>query len=47
MRSAIFYDDAGWQVHAYCLILMDNHFYLVVETPRSNLKVQKGFRAKY
>src|SRR5204862_8210110 len=25
----------GWQTHAYCL--MDNHFHLVVETPRSNL----------
>ncbi len=25
----------GWQVHAYCL--MDNHFHLVVETPRANL----------
>jgi len=24
----------GWQVHAYCL--MDNHFHLVVETPRGN-----------
>ena len=26
---------AGWQVHAYCL--MNNHFHLVVETPRANL----------
>jgi putative transposase len=26
---------AGWQIHAYCL--MDNHFHLVVEAPRSNL----------
>ena len=25
----------GWQVHAYCL--MDNHFHMVVETPRANL----------
>src|SRR5437867_1995300 len=25
----------GWQVHAYCL--MDNHFHLVIETPRTNL----------
>jgi putative transposase len=25
----------GWEVHAYCL--MDNHFHLVVETPRANL----------
>jgi len=25
----------GWQIHAYCL--MDNHFHLLVETPRSNL----------
>ena len=25
----------GWQIHAYCLL--DNHFHLVVETPRSNL----------
>src|SRR5947208_1648139 len=25
----------GWQLHAYCL--MDNHFHLVVETPRANL----------
>ena len=25
----------GWQVHAYCL--MNNHFHLVVETPRANL----------
>src|SRR2546427_707368 len=24
-----------WQVHAYCL--MENHFHLVVETPRANL----------
>src|SRR2546423_1383702 len=24
-----------WQIHAYCL--MDNHFHLVVETPRANL----------
>lgn len=24
-----------WQVHVLCL--MDNHFHLVVETPRSNL----------
>ena len=26
---------AVWQVHAFCL--MDNHFHLVVETPRANL----------
>lgn len=25
----------GWQIHAYCL--MNNHFHLVAETPRSNL----------
>lgn len=25
----------GWEIHAYCL--MNNHFHLVVETPRSNL----------
>jgi putative transposase len=25
----------GWQIHAYCL--MNNHFHLVVETPRANL----------
>jgi REP element-mobilizing transposase RayT len=25
----------GWQLHAYCR--MDNHFHLVVETPRDNL----------
>jgi putative transposase len=25
----------GWQVHAFCL--MNNHFHLVVETPRANL----------
>ena len=25
----------GWQVHAYCL--MDNHFHLVVQTPRADL----------
>ena len=25
----------SWQVHAYCL--MENHFHLVVETPRANL----------
>ena len=25
----------GWQIHAYCL--MDNHFHLVVDTPRRNL----------
>jgi len=25
----------AWQVHAYCL--MENHFHLVVETPRANL----------
>jgi REP element-mobilizing transposase RayT len=28
-------EKTGWQVHAYCL--MDNHFHLVVETPRANL----------
>ncbi len=26
----------GWQVHAYCL--MRNHFHLVLEPPRPNLK---------
>ena len=26
---------SGWQVHALCL--MNNHFHLVVETPRANL----------
>ena len=26
---------SGWQVHAYCL--MNNHFHLIVETPRPNL----------
>jgi putative transposase len=25
----------GWQVHAYCL--MNNHFHLVIETPKANL----------
>ncbi|MGA2748773.1 MAG: transposase [Verrucomicrobiota bacterium] len=25
----------GWQIHAYCL--MNNHFHLIVETPRANL----------
>src|SRR6266545_2191078 len=25
----------GWQVHAFCL--MNNHFHLIVETPRANL----------
>ncbi len=29
----------GWQVHAYCL--MNNHFHLVVETPRANLVAGK------
>jgi len=33
----------GWQIHAYCL--MDNHFHLVVETPRSNLSA--GFRSQF
>ncbi len=28
-------EKTGWQVHAYCL--MDNHFHLVIETPRANL----------
>ena len=28
-------EKTGWQVHAYCL--MNNHFHLVVETPRANL----------
>lgn len=28
-------DKAGWEVHAYCL--MNDHFHLVVETPRANL----------
>ena len=31
------------QIHAYCL--MDNHFHLVVETPRSNLSA--GFRSQF
>ncbi|MGH7968487.1 MAG: hypothetical protein ACREIC_07125 [Limisphaerales bacterium] len=25
----------GWQAHAYCL--MSNHYYLVLETPNTNL----------
>jgi REP element-mobilizing transposase RayT len=25
----------GWQIHAYCL--MNNHFHLVMETPKANL----------
>jgi len=33
----------GWQIHAYCL--MDNHFHLVVETPRRNLSA--GFRSQF
>jgi putative transposase len=28
-------EKSAWQVHAYCL--MENHFHLVVETPRANL----------
>src|SRR5690348_4304248 len=28
-------EKTGWQVHAWCL--MDNHFHLVLETPRANL----------
>src|SRR5687767_14959885 len=28
-------EKTGWQIHAYCL--MDNHFHLVIETPRPNL----------
>src|SRR5437762_277765 len=28
-------EKTGWQVHAFCL--MDNHFHLVVETPKPNL----------
>ena len=28
-------EKTGWQLHAYCL--MDDHFHLVVETPRANL----------
>ena len=39
-------EKTGWQLHAYCL--MDNHFHLVVETPRANLvegpDKQAGFR---
>jgi hypothetical protein len=30
----------AWQVHAYCL--MSNHFHLVVETPRPNLRWTGG-----
>jgi REP element-mobilizing transposase RayT len=33
----------GRQIHAYCP--MDNHFHLVVETPRSNLSA--GFRSQF
>jgi REP element-mobilizing transposase RayT len=29
--------DCGWLCHAYCL--MENHFHLVVETPRPNLAI--------
>jgi putative transposase len=28
-------EKTGWQVHAYCL--MNNHFHLVLETPKANL----------
>jgi len=28
-------EKSGWEIHAYCL--MENHFHLVVETPRANL----------
>jgi hypothetical protein len=33
----------GWQIHAYCL--MDNHFHLVVETPRGNASADKKLTA--
>ena len=32
-----------WQIHAWCL--MSNHFHLVVETPKANLK--KGVGSQY
>jgi REP element-mobilizing transposase RayT len=31
----------GWQVHAFCL--MDDHYHLVVETPRPNLSAGMGW----
>ena len=33
-------DDMGWLCHGYCL--MDNHYHLVIETPKANLG--KGMR---
>ncbi|MEY2507597.1 MAG: REP-associated tyrosine transposase [Verrucomicrobiota bacterium] len=37
---------SGWQVHAWCL--MNNHFHLVVETPRANLAAgMKWFLGTY
>ena len=33
-------EKTDWRVHAYCL--MRNHFHLVVETPRANLRTQRG-----
>ena len=32
-------EKTGWQAHAWCL--MDNHFHLVLETPRANLVAGK------
>ena len=33
----------GWQVHALCL--MNNHFHLVLETPRPNARNWNGARS--
>lgn len=33
----------GWLCHAYCL--MDNHYHLLIETPKANLEARKKYRA--
>lgn len=47
-------DRCGWQCHAYCLL--DNHYHLVLETPRANLPIgmrqlnglyAQGFNRRY
>ena len=27
----------GWRVHAWVLVLMSNHYHLLIETPEANL----------
>jgi REP element-mobilizing transposase RayT len=32
-------EKTDWQIHAWCL--MNNHFHLVTETPRANLRLRR------